>query len=279
MDSRNYIVAFDLQSAADCPRDFRLPHAAASFDAGIFLPRDDPDWFGRSAYPPRVLLLGASAFWAIAHPRANEIPRHCEIERISSVASGHMLLKGWLDFRGAGFPSTIPYNTRGLPAVLRFMRRFRSRWLGAAEQADAPQAALGDELDTRFANALADELDPGESVAARFFQRPRGFRRRWPLQGTRWTPGNLLVNTGSRLIWVTDRYRGSRLQYGRIASYAPLRTVQDLRVAPHENEWHVQVDVAGEVSWLIPVAGERRREAEQFAMLVKVRSLRSILRT
>ena len=48
IDSRHYIVAFELRSTDDCPPDFELPSSLAGFDAGLFLPRDDPDWFGRS---------------------------------------------------------------------------------------------------------------------------------------------------------------------------------------------------------------------------------------
>jgi len=273
MNSRDYIVAFELRSAADCPNDFDLPRAAASFDSGVFLPRDDPDWFGRYAYPPRVLLLSGNTFWVVPHPSAKEGPCHCEIERISSVESGHMLLKGWLGFRGAGFHCTVPYNTRGHPPVLRFMRRFRGRWLGGVEQADTPPVVLGGEHDVKFANALEDELDPGEAVAAGFFQPPGEFRRRWPLRRTRWTPGDLLAKTGSRLIWITDRDRGSRLQYGNVTSYAPLRAVRNLGVASREDGWHLRVDLDGEVSWLIPIEIERCPDAENFASLAKQRAV------
>ena len=138
-----------------------------------------------------------------------------------------MLLRGWLGFRGAGFDCTARYNTRGHPSVLRFRRHFRNRWLGAARPSPA-EVVLGDDLDMRFANALADELDPGEAVGTRIFQLPRELRWRWPLRRRQWIPGDLLVVTSRRLLWITDRDRGSRAQYGGIASYAPLRALRGL---------------------------------------------------
>jgi len=263
---------------ADCPADFHLPPAVAAFDAGVFLPRDDPDWFGRSAYPPRILLLSGDALWAVPHPSANEAPCPCGLDRLSFVESGHMLLKGWLAFRGAGFNYTAPYNTRGLPSVLRFMRRFRSKWLGAARLA-APEVVLGDGLDVRFANALADELDPGETVAAGFFQPPRELRGRWPLLRRQWIPGDLVVATRTRLMWITDRDCGSRLQYGSIASYAPLRALQGLDLIARANHCYLQVDLNGGLSWHIPIAAERRSDAEKFATRVEDWKVNSIPRT
>jgi hypothetical protein len=100
IDSRHYILAFELRSAGDCPPDFKLPASLAGFDTGVFLPRDDPDWFGRSSYPPRLLLLKGRMLYIVAHPSARDAPALCEMGQISSVESGHMLLKGWLRFTG-----------------------------------------------------------------------------------------------------------------------------------------------------------------------------------
>jgi hypothetical protein len=264
IDSRRYVIAFELRHGAGCPPDFRLPPAASNFDDGVFLPRGDSDWLGRCAYPPRVLLLSGDDFWVVTHPSANEAPFVSGIERISFVESGHMLLRGWLGFRGADSDCAVRYNTRGQPSVLRFMRRFRNRWLGPARPASA-ELAMGDALDMRFGNALADELDPGESVAARFFQLPRVLKGRWPVRRSQWIPGDLLALTGTRLLWITDRDRGSRAQYGGIASYAPLRALQGLRLVSRPDGCHFEVDLDGVRPWVIPIATERRRDAESFA--------------
>ena len=132
IDSRDYIVAFELRSIDDCPPDFELPSSVAGFDTGLFLPRGDRDWFGRPSYPPRVLLLKGGALYIVSHPSTGEPPRQCAMEQISSVESGHMLLKGWLRFTGSGFDYTVRYNTRGFRSVFRFMRRFRDELLRGA---------------------------------------------------------------------------------------------------------------------------------------------------
>ena len=132
VDSRDYIVAFELRSIDDCPADFELPSSIAGFDAGLFLPRGDRDWFGRPLYPPRILLLKGGALYIVSHPGTGEPPRRGAMDQIAAVESGHMLLKGWLRFTGTGLDSTVRYNTRGFPAVFPFMRRFRNRLLKAA---------------------------------------------------------------------------------------------------------------------------------------------------
>ena len=163
-DSRNYIVAFELRSIDDCPPDFELPSSVAGFETGLFLSRGDRDWFGRPSYPPHVLLLKDGALHIFSHPSTGEPPRRGALDQIASVESGHMLLKGWLRFAGAGFDHTVRYNTRGFRSVFRFMRRFRDELLrDGLPLASSP---------VPFANALALELDSGESVLMRDFQQP-----------------------------------------------------------------------------------------------------------
>ena len=58
VDSREYVFAYLIRSAEDVPADFPIPEPER-FRTGLFLPRDGPDWFGRRAYPPRILLLDA----------------------------------------------------------------------------------------------------------------------------------------------------------------------------------------------------------------------------
>ncbi len=130
VDSRDYIVAFELSSTNDCPPDFELPSSLVGFDTGLFLPRGERDWFGRPSYPPRVLLLKGGALYIVSHPSRDEPPSQCAMEQIASVESGHMLLKGWLRFTGSGFDYTVRYNTRGFRSVFQFMRRFRDRMVG-----------------------------------------------------------------------------------------------------------------------------------------------------
>ena len=48
VDSRDYIVPFAVPTLEAVPRDFARSGLPA-FDCGVFLPRGDPDWFGRSS--------------------------------------------------------------------------------------------------------------------------------------------------------------------------------------------------------------------------------------
>jgi hypothetical protein len=252
VDSRYYIVAFELHAPADCPPDFPAP--PGGFEAGLFLPRDDPDWFGRSAYPPRLLLLDRRMLRIVPHPSTAEPASEYPLERIASVKSGHMLLKGWLEFSGGGFHCTLRYNTRGWPAVSRFMSRFREFFLDATGAFPAPDLPPGAGLDIKFGFALSRELDPGEPVAGQFFQPPRQLvSRRWWFPRRRWTAGDLLVITDRRLLWITDREGKSYSRYGSVASYAPLRAVRKLELSSAGGAHFLVADLHGAAGWRIKV--------------------------
>src|ERR1039458_2129495 len=148
IDSRDYIVAFELRSIGDCPADFELPSSVVGFDAGLFLPRGDRDWFGRPSYPPRILLLKGGALYIVSHPGTGEPPCRGAMDQITAVESGHMLLKGWLRFTGSGFDQTIRYNTRGFQSVFQFMRRLRHELLPSAESGGSSQSRGS--LDIKF---------------------------------------------------------------------------------------------------------------------------------
>jgi hypothetical protein len=266
IDSRQYIVAFELRSTKDCPPDFELPASLAVFEAGLFLPRDDPDWFGRSSYPPRILLLRASALYVVSHPSTGESPRRWELEQISSVESGHMLLKGWLRFIGPGFDCTVRYNTRGFPPVFRFMQRFREQLLRDARLHGTSLVHFGASLDIKFANALARELDSGEIVVMQVFQPPREVRcRRWfpPRRG--WIAGDLLALTDRRLLWITDRERGYYSRFGSIASYAPHDALVSIGLTSGREGDILQVDLKGGSTWQVPMTSESREERQRIA--------------
>jgi hypothetical protein len=265
IDSRQYIVALELRSIEDCPPDFAMPPSLAGFDAGLFLPRDDPDWFGRSSYPPRILLLKGRALHIVFHPVAVEPPRRWELERISSVESGHMLLKGWLRFNGLGFDCTVRYNTRGLPPVFRFMKRLRAKLLGGAQPHGTSVVRFGARLDIKFANALAAELDSAETLLMQVFQPPEVRRGRWLLPRRRMIAGDLLALTDRRVLWITDRDGGSYSRFGSIASYAPFDAVASIGVTSGQRGDMLQVDLKSGSRWRLPMASESREERQRIA--------------
>jgi len=257
IDSRQYITAFELHSTPD----FELPSTPAIFDAGIFLPRDDPDWFGRSSYPPRILLLKNNALHLISHPAVQQPPSRWELAQISAVESGHLLLKGWLRFTGPGFDCTIRYNTRGFPPVYAFIRHIRTQLLKATSAGPWP-ATKATTLAIKFTNALARELDPEEIVVLQFFQPPRQVQSGvWPLSRRRSIAGDLLALTPRRLLWITDRERGYYSRFGTIASYAPLDGVVSIGLSGDT----LQVDLNNGSVWQLPTAPENREANQRIA--------------
>ena len=267
IDSRDYIVTFELSSIADCPADFRLPAALAGFEAGLFLPRDDPDWLGRSAYPPHVVLLRDGHLDVIAHPSAADPEWECPLEDLVSVEAGHMLLKGWFRFTGCASQRTLPFNMRGYRAVSRFTRRFRQRWLGAETALATDGAAVGTpELGIKFRYALSGELDRDETARSLVFQPSRTIRRRrWLLPTIQRTPSDLVALTGRRLLWISDRDRTSYAPYGTVTSSMPLKRVAGANVMSSAEGCTLEIRTLSGITWKIPLAGDRRDETEAFA--------------
>jgi hypothetical protein len=280
IDSRDYIVAFELGTMDDCPPDFELPSSVAGFETGLFLPRGDRDWFGRPSYPPRILLLKDGALHILSHPSTGEPLRRGAMDQITSVESGHMLLKGWLRFAGAGFDHTVRYNTRGFRSVFRFMHRFRDELLRGALPLGVLPVPFEEGLDTKFANALALELDSGETVLTRVFQPPREVKsRNWLLPRHHWIAGDLLALTSRRLLWITDREGGSPSRYGSIASYASFDAVLSIDLTSGRSGQILQVGLNAGSAWQVPIARDSpwdcRRIVEDFAVAIEIQKRRN----
>jgi len=275
VDSRQYIIAYAVPSIAECPSDFSLPAGLEHFKAGVFLPRDDPDWFGRSSYPPRLLVLTSDTVCIVPHPDSNGESSNFRIDDICFVASGHFLLKGWLRFAGRGSDCTLPYNTRGLPSVQEFMQRLREVLLEEAPGFPAPGTRLGADLDIKFSNAVIRELDRSESRVAVFFQPPEDLRSsQWFTARRSRAPGDVLVLTPGRLLWITDRDRGSHSRFGSVASYAPLRALRAIGFGPDRNDPVLQVSLQGDRGWDIPIRRKNLEDAEAFVALANIQKNR-----
>jgi hypothetical protein len=139
---------------------------------------------------------------------------------------------------------------------------------------------LEDGLDMKFANALALELDVGETILMRTFQPPKEVvSRRWLVPRRHWVAGDLLALTTRRLLWITDRESGSYSRYGSVASYAPFDAVQSLGLVSGRGGQILQVDLHSGSAWRIPIASERRwdweRAVDDFAAAIEIQKVRT----
>ena len=233
-DSRNYVVALPLHRAEDIPRDFDY-REDPGFLIGVFLPRDDPDWFDRSDYPARILLLFEDRVAVIPHPKSRKAtPVNLPLEDLEAVESGQSLLKGWIRFHGRE-TTEIPYNRRTSEPVEQWLRALR-RGLCRNQAMPSPNwRMLGGPLDIKFRNALVAESEDGEEPLALWFRAADERAAGYGIFSRKISdPGHLMAVMANRVLWVTDRIGRGRDRYGYVATYAPRRAVKELTARP---EW------------------------------------------
>lgn len=236
VDSRNYVFALPIRCAEDIPRDFGY-RGDAGFLAGVFLPRDDPDWFGRSDYPARLLLLFEDRIEVIPHPKARKAaPIKLLLEDLEAVESGRALLIGWIRFHGREI-TEVPYNRRTSEPVDDWLGMLRHCLCRSHAAPSADWRMSGDALDVKFRNALLANSEQGEEPAAFWFKAPIG---------------QLIAVMPNRVLWITDRMGRFRERYGYVAKYAPWHAVKDFSMTPESvrltlksgAEWAVHRDEA-----------------------------------
>jgi len=263
VDSRHYIIAYELYSRDDVPPDFGQSDALPAFDTGLFLPRAGPDWFGRHAYPPRVVALVPAGLLIVPHPAAKAPTQLLGFEQLGFVECGHMLLRGWLRFVGHDFDRTLFYNTRGAGVVDAFMHKFRARFLPDTHSDPTTGIELGCPLDLKFSYALSHELDAGEAVRASLF-RPAVKFKRWTLglKRTGTVPADLIALTPRRVLWITDRHGSGYARYGSIARYAPLSRIGAIDRESDGDERVLRLAIGSSgIPWRIPLTSEQERDA------------------
>jgi hypothetical protein len=82
--------------------------------------------------------------------------------------------------------------------------------------------------------------------------------------------GDLLALTARRLLWITDRERGSYSRYGSIASYAPFDAVLGIDPTSGRGGDILQVNLNNGSAWQLPIASGCRRAAEDFAAVASM---------
>jgi hypothetical protein len=305
VDSRQYIFAYLIRSLEDVPADFPIPAGDSGFRLGLFLPRDEPDWFGRSAYPTRILLLSGRAIVILSHPKTRETVIRIPLQQLLFVEAGHILLIGWLRFVEKGSDHKLPYNTRSARPVEEFLRVLREEYLpgtldmsasgragpaptphpgrGEASLAPAPHAprdrerdhavgvlggpfGFGEPADLKFRNAEYFELDAGERVLFRFFSpATKKIRRHWFFRWESRAPGDLVALTNRRVLWIADRVQERYSAYGTVTRSAPVGALAQLTCRPTAEDCALSVKFSSEASWRIPLPLEMQAEAYRFA--------------
>jgi hypothetical protein len=267
VDSRRYIFPYLIRSVDDLPADFPIPESARDFQIGVFLPRDHPDWFGRSRYPPRILLLQRDAVLVLTHPRYDTEPVRLAFSDIAFYSAGHFLLIGWLRFVTAECQVDLPYNTRSERPINEFLDSLvgRSPWT-AADALVRPLAEFGQSLDIKFANLLTAAIRTGESLGARWFNPPAERIRRWgPFRIRSKVGGDLVACTNQRLIWIRDQCNDRYERYGSITSVAPLRVIESVHCSRTADGGYLTVAFHCGLSWRIQLLPEAYAEAAAFA--------------
>jgi hypothetical protein len=270
VDSRRYIFPYSIRSTDDLPADFPIPESAKGFQIGVFLPRDHPDWFGRSRYPPRILLLHRDAILVLTHPRYDTEPVRLALSDIAFYAAGHFLLIGWLRFATAECEVDLPYNTRSERPINEFLDSLvgRSPWTAADAlvRPGVPPAEFGPSLDIKFTNLLTAAIRTGEPLGARWFNPPAERIRRWgPFRVRSKAGGDLVACTNQRLIWIRDQCNDRYERYGSITSVAPLRGIESMQCRRADEGGDLTVAFHGGLSWRIPLSPGAYAEAEAFA--------------
>jgi hypothetical protein len=270
VDSRQYIFAYLIRSLDDVPADFPIPAGDGGFRLGLFLPRDEPDWFGRSSYPTRILLLSGGAIVILPHPKMREPVIRISLQDLLFVEAGHILLIGWLRFVGKGFEHKLPYNTRSARPVEEFLRVLREEYLpGTPDMSPCGPFGFGEPADLKFRNAEYFELDAGERLLLRFFSpATKKIRRHWVFRWESRVPGDLVVLTNRRVLWITDRVQERYSPYGTVTRSAPVRALAQFSCQRRAEDCALLGRFSSEAAWSISLPLERLAEAHRFAEAV-----------
>jgi hypothetical protein len=260
MDSRTYRFIYPLLTNADIPSDFPKEVRERSFEAGIFLPQDDSNWFTRPPqFPARLLLLEEQALSIIPHPTSGQGPVTISWRDLIQLETGYILLLGWMKFTTHNGVHELLYNTRASRPLEKFLSLLRQRWLrhDDTRHIEVSPVLVGEALDIKFRNLMHFEMDPEEKVIVQFFQPPvKTETKYFLLRRISCLPGHLLLLTSeSRLLWITDDYRQTRELYAGISRSAPARVFRNCCLELVKEQLHLVLSFEADPVWYIPVRG------------------------
>jgi len=257
VDSRQYRFSFPVEALSQVPDGFVLPPDLKTFDAGVFLPRDDADWLGRRRYPPRILLLRGREAIMVSHAASEEHPVHIPLDSIERLEWGRILLTGWVVMVWNGGQIRLPYNTRARGPVEKCIRTLEDRWLPATPAREPPFAsgAFGKPLDLKFEYARSAELLASEAPLAQFFQPPPS--------------GDLVLVTSRRLLWIAERRNERYERYGTVGHSARLASIAGLHCVRTDGKPGLEIAFSSGSSWHIPVREDQKQDAQNFAAMLE----------
>ncbi len=257
MDSRAYVFIYPLKTNADVPDDFPREIRNGTFEAGIFLPQDDSNWFSRPPrYPARLLLLEGRSVHIIPHPTSGQSSAEIKLDELLQLETGTILLLGWLRFTTRDGVRELIYNTRASRPLEKFLIVLRRRWLSTLLPVQSLQTATyGDELDIKFRNSLHFELDAGEVVLVQYFETSVSTERKFLFfRRVNWRPGNLLLVTSmNRLLWITDQYKQRRELYASLSFSAPASSLHSATIENLRDRQYLTISFLHGNPWRIPI--------------------------
>lgn len=267
MDSREYVFIYALKTNSDIPAEYRQSFPDLQFEAGVFLPQDDSQWFTRPPkYPARLLLLRERIIYIVPHPSSDHPPVDIRLDDLIQFESGSALLRGWLRFTTGYCTREIIYNTRASRPLEDFLIKLKRRWLGDVQQVAATvDRAYGTDLDIKFRNSVQLELDYDELVILQYVQAPfRDDKRFLLFKRENWRPGNvLLVTSKNRLIWITDECGTRRELYASRSLSIPLQFLRGCSMERDaEEQLWIVVEFGSNLNWRIPGFFEPDKHAD-----------------
>jgi hypothetical protein len=271
-DSRFHKYPYLFRRREEVPNGFALAaNDAESFTLGLFLPREEPDWFGRSAFPPRIALLLPGALLIQPYSSAKETSSRLLLDRFMSVESGHCLLLGWLAIADGTISRNLRYNTLGIRAVQEFFQKLRFQWLRPSNRPFPSMEKFGESLDLKFRNALDSELDPGEGILLSLFQRARRVSKGLgPFRYKSWVPADLFVVTPTRFLWITDRLNDGYEMYGTIVRYAGISAVSGVVTRPGKEKVDLEIQFCSGSFWNLPFHLRMAEDVENAARIIRM---------
>jgi hypothetical protein len=266
MDSRAYVFSFALRRARDLPGDLRVDADLREISYGVFLPQFKGK-LGQAPHPPTAIVVTRSSLVVGSHIASGHPCRMLPLRDLEYVEYGHCLLQGWISISAMGSISSFPFNTRTSRPVEELLRILALAWTPVTlDLPDSRHVSSGPELDLKFHNAEVAALCAGEGVLVRFFSPACSVESRtWAGSTSKCNePGDYLAITERRLLWITERHRGSYERYGSILRFAPLKNVTDIFVHYSGRNSGIIFGLKGGTRWCIPLSAQDADRAVAF---------------